>query len=379
MQRFFQREMVKPFALALSLIIPLLFTAGGCKTYKKTVERITPTKPAPVLSSRQGVVPPPYARPAEKSMKTSPQEAGKGGAGIAPLPGVRQEGRRSEQETKQEEKEEEEEGVAELPDAEAEELTYTVQEGDSLWKIGRKYDVSFKELAAYNDMDPNAVLSVGTKLKIPPGGTKPGSSSQEGQATESTSEETDTSGGGGGIEEKPLPPDNKYTVKKGDSLWRISRMFDVPIERIRSLNDLESDTLQIGEVLVLKEAEGESGRFEDESGSSTSEEESGGDAGGSTFDLGDRSGSEEREESGGTSGDETERATGGTSDEETSEDEDESVSFPKQLQHTVSSDETLEMIADMYETEVEKIKKANEDIDGNEDLKADMTITVPYE
>lgn len=44
-----------------------------------------------------------------------------------------------------------------------------VQPGESLWSIGRRYNINPRELARINGLDYNAVLSVGLRLYIPPG------------------------------------------------------------------------------------------------------------------------------------------------------------------------------------------------------------------
>jgi len=45
--------------------------------------------------------------------------------------------------------------------------------------------------------------------------------------------------------------ERSYIVQQGDSLWKISRKFDVKIETLRSLNSLESDNLKPGTKLTL--------------------------------------------------------------------------------------------------------------------------------
>lgn len=45
--------------------------------------------------------------------------------------------------------------------------TYTVQSGDSLWKIAQKFGVSIEALAKMNNLSTNAYLIVGQKLIIP--------------------------------------------------------------------------------------------------------------------------------------------------------------------------------------------------------------------
>jgi len=45
--------------------------------------------------------------------------------------------------------------------------TYTIQQGDSLWKIARKFNTTIKKLAETNNMDRNSVLKLNSTLIIP--------------------------------------------------------------------------------------------------------------------------------------------------------------------------------------------------------------------
>lgn len=42
-----------------------------------------------------------------------------------------------------------------------------------------------------------------------------------------------------------------YTVKNGDSLWSIAKSFDVSVDAIKNANGLTSNLLQIGQVLII--------------------------------------------------------------------------------------------------------------------------------
>lgn len=44
-----------------------------------------------------------------------------------------------------------------------------------------------------------------------------------------------------------------YTVKSGDTLWRISQQFGVSVDRIKQLNNLTGNTIYPGQVLKLAE------------------------------------------------------------------------------------------------------------------------------
>ena len=95
---------------------------------------------------------------------------------------------------------------------------YTVKKGDSLWLIANKYGTTIDELKNANNLKSNT-LSIGQTLIIP-------------EKKESTSKIS-------------------YVVKKGDSLWLIANKYDTTVEKIKITNNLKSNTLSIGQVLVI--------------------------------------------------------------------------------------------------------------------------------
>lgn len=48
-----------------------------------------------------------------------------------------------------------------------------------------------------------------------------------------------------------------YIVQQGDTLWSISRMFNTTVENLRSLNQLSTDTISIGQRLRIRESKPE--------------------------------------------------------------------------------------------------------------------------
>ena len=94
---------------------------------------------------------------------------------------------------------------------------YTVKSGDSLWSIANKYNTTVNELKSLNNLSSN-ILQVGQILVLP------------------SSTNDDNSG-------------NTYTVKLGDSLWSIANKYNTTVNELKSLNNLSSDVLQIGQVL----------------------------------------------------------------------------------------------------------------------------------
>ena len=117
---------------------------------------------------------------------------------------------------------------------------YSVRSGDSLWTIGRRYDVTIRQLTEWNGINPRHYLRPGQKLTLwlqTPGETPQQSSSRNITASDYSRNED------GHIQ---------YTVKKGDSLWLISRQFGVTVAQLQKWNKLTSGKyLQPGQKLVL--------------------------------------------------------------------------------------------------------------------------------
>ena len=97
---------------------------------------------------------------------------------------------------------------------------YIVKSGDSLWSISKKYGISVDELKTENNLKSNT-LSIGQYLKIP---------------TISNNEE--------GIE--------YYVVKSGDTLWSIARNNNTTVDNIKTLNNLKNNTLTVGQRLIIR-------------------------------------------------------------------------------------------------------------------------------
>ena len=100
---------------------------------------------------------------------------------------------------------------------------YTVKKGDSLWSISQKYNISVKELIELNNLN-NLTLQINQKLKVP-------------KTIIIEPEENDT---------------EIYIVEKNDTLWSISRKFNISVNELKELNNLTSNLLSIGQELKIK-------------------------------------------------------------------------------------------------------------------------------
>ncbi len=92
---------------------------------------------------------------------------------------------------------------------------YKVRKGDSFWIIARRFGLPHKELAAINGLSAGDILSIGQKLKIP--------------TTNSVQKKSDSLS-------KNRQIAISYKVKTGDSLYTISKQFQVSINELRVWN-----------------------------------------------------------------------------------------------------------------------------------------------
>ena len=108
---------------------------------------------------------------------------------------------------------------------------HTVRNGESLWSISRRHGVGVRELAAWNGMAPGDTLAVGRTLVVWP---QAGKSAARAQHAEPTVRRIN------------------YTVRRGDSLYRIASNFRVSVNDIKRWNRLDGESyLQPGQRLVL--------------------------------------------------------------------------------------------------------------------------------
>ena len=118
---------------------------------------------------------------------------------------------------------------------EAGNTVYIVRQGDSLWKIARKADVSVSTLVKLNQIGPKDVLRIGQKVLVPNAPT-PSSIALASN-----------------IESVPAKVRKiQYRVRRGDSLSRIAQRFRIRVSDIVSWNQVDPlDYLQPGQGLTL--------------------------------------------------------------------------------------------------------------------------------
>lgn len=94
---------------------------------------------------------------------------------------------------------------------------YVVKSGDTLYSIAKKYNLTVNELKELNNLTTNN-LSLGQILDV----------------------------------ESPVSiTENVYVVKKGDSLYSIANEFETTVDTLKTLNNLTSNLLSVGQKILL--------------------------------------------------------------------------------------------------------------------------------
>ncbi|MDI3542404.1 MAG: hypothetical protein PWP57_7 [Candidatus Atribacteria bacterium] len=94
---------------------------------------------------------------------------------------------------------------------------HVVEPGDTLWAISHRYQIPLAKLLQINNLTEKSTLRVGMKIKLEEGNSEA-----------------------------------IYQVKAGDTLWGISRKFNIPLSSLLAANGLsEKSVLQVGQKIVL--------------------------------------------------------------------------------------------------------------------------------
>jgi len=102
---------------------------------------------------------------------------------------------------------------------------HIISEGDTLWNLGIQYKISPAEIAKNNGLRMNSPLTIGKELNI---------GNKNIYRTINSKKRTIL-----------------YSVKQGDSLYRIADIFNIEISDIRNINGLANNEIKPGQVLKI--------------------------------------------------------------------------------------------------------------------------------
>ena len=102
---------------------------------------------------------------------------------------------------------------------------HIISEGDTLWNLGIRYKISPSEIAKNNGLRMNSPLTIGKEVNI---------GNKNIYRTINSKKRTIL-----------------YSVKQGDSLYRIADIFNIEISDIKNINELPGNEIKPGQVLKI--------------------------------------------------------------------------------------------------------------------------------
>ncbi len=107
---------------------------------------------------------------------------------------------------------------------------HIVKKGDTLFSISRKHSLSVEQLRIYNNLSNDSII-IGQKIYLTPV----------------------MSGKTEYVTQRPIPEGGYHIVQRGETVYRISKMYNLEIMEILEYNNLESFDIQTGQKIWLIE------------------------------------------------------------------------------------------------------------------------------
>lgn len=153
--------------------------------------------------------------------------------------------------------------------------TYTIKKGDTLYQLAKKYNTTVGELKQLNNLTTD-ILTIGSTIKLPvlqqspnkndiyiiqPGDTLYKIATQNNTTVEKLKQlnnlTTNTLTIGNALQLPPteiikIPAEIKeYTIKKGDTLYKIAKDNNTTVEKLKEINNLTTNNLSIGQIIEI--------------------------------------------------------------------------------------------------------------------------------
>lgn len=135
--------------------------------------------------------------------------------------------------------------------SESGERMYRVKQGDTLFEIARRENVSYKDLQKFNNLTNTSRIKVGDVLRLSPGsgGSAP---AQTGEISEDVDLAKVVPAAQSAVPAAPEPQKKTHVVKRGEYPSRIAAQYGVKLEDLLKWNKLSSrSTIRVGQKLTI--------------------------------------------------------------------------------------------------------------------------------
>lgn len=122
----------------------------------------------------------------------------------------------------------------------AQNITHKVVKGETLSAIAAKYGTNVGDVMRYNGMNASSKLSIGQTIKIPPSASKNKAASPKPVQVDTRSTQAQSGS-------------REHVVQKSETLYSISKKYNVTVAQIKSWNNLPGDNVQLGQKLWVSD------------------------------------------------------------------------------------------------------------------------------
>ena len=124
-------------------------------------------------------------------------------------------------------------------DAQSAYSMHTLATGETLSMLSKSYHTTVGDIMRMNGMNTKSQLHVGDKIKIPAGGTVVAEKTLTATVS-APSQSLNTTA-------------KTHVVEKGETLYRLSKMYHISVDKLIKLNNLSVPTTHVGQTLIISE------------------------------------------------------------------------------------------------------------------------------
>lgn len=130
-------------------------------------------------------------------------------------------------------------------------LYHIVQPGETAYAISKKYDINIAQLIFWNSLNDDAHISIGQKLKV--SGVFVDQEVEKQKRVEKAADQQIDLKESDSNSNVTNSSDEHHEVKPGDTLYSISRKYNISVKDLIRINDKSDATIDIGEKIKVKE------------------------------------------------------------------------------------------------------------------------------